>query len=318
MGETAANSANSRDVVVATQNSVPLSALEQWVQDTYPGRKRAVRWIKGYAYHSLPKRVRFYGVLHWLMKTGLASSAPVLAWAYGAISGLMATAVGMGLFGANAVISFLDRLSRKKAANSKDDSTDVIIRFGDLLAALRIEQSTPAGNRDDAIRACLGIIEISCRQITKSQAGDLAVSLVLYVGNSRSRMKNRHRDPGNTRPVNREVDASKLLGHYVCQHGDSPRVVHDIKEFGGTMTSSPTQSKREYRSIFFYPIVINSDEEKVVKGFVSVDCKRPYAFYGNHARSIVVTCEPILSHISELLQEAKDGRSRQKRTTSKT
>lgn len=285
--------------------------IQLWIRDEPSLGRRTVRWFKGYVHNRVPKRFRFYGLLHWSAKTGMASSAPAVAWVYGTISGLLATAVGAAIFVGHGTVSFLDNLSKDKAVSAGDNESDIVIRFGDLLAAHKLDRTLGERERDDAIRACLGILEIFSRQITKSQNGDISVSLLLYSGNSRTKMKVRHRNPGNTRPVNREVDADKLLGHYACLSGGLPRVVHDIKEFGKA-ASSPTQSKVVYRSIFFYPLVIDADDEKVVRGFVSIDCRRPYAFYGNRSSAIIVTCEPILNHIGELVQEAKNGRSRQR------
>ncbi len=288
-------------------------ALKQaWIEDRYAWHQRFVRWLKGFYYNRFPKRFRVYGVLHWVAKTAMASSAPVVAWIYGSITGILAGVVAGSIFIGHSAVSFLDNLSKEKASQSGDNQTDIVVRFGDLLAAHRVRKTLDEIERDDAIRACLGVLEVFSRQITKSQSGDLSVSLLLYIGNSRSRMKIRHRNPGNTRPVNREVDADRMLGHTACVNGALPRVVHDVREFGKSSVSSPTQSKADYRSIFFFPLAADEGEQKVVRGFVSIDCKQPYAFYGNRSNSIIVTCEPILNHIGELIQEAKNGRGRQR------
>jgi len=290
--------------------------VHSWIEDDYGLPWKVVRWSKGVYYNRAPTTLRFYGLLHWLTKTGMASSAPLVAWVYGSISGLLATGVAGAIFVGHSTVSFFDGLSKEKASQSDDNQTDIVVRFGDLLVAHKVKGTLNDIERDDAIRACLGVLEVFSRQITKTRSGDISVSLVLYSGSSQGRMKVRYRNPGNTRPVNREVDADKMLGHTACVNGALPRVVHDLREFGKGSITSPTQSKADYRSIFFFPLTVDSGDEKVVRGFVSIDCKRPYAFYGNRSSSIVVTCEPILNHIGELIQEARNGRGRQ-RTASK-
>lgn len=286
--------------------------VQSWIKDSYSPPRKLVRWSKGFYHNRVPRKFRFSGVLHWLAKTGMASSAPVVAWAYGSISGLLATGVAGAIFVGHSTVSFLDNLSKEKAIQSDDNQTDIVVRFGDLLVAHKVRGTLNDIERDDAIRACLGVLEVFSRQITRSRSGDISVSLVLYSGSSRTRMKVRYRNPGNTRPVNREVDADRMLGHIACVNDALPRVVHDLREFGRGAVASPTQSHAEYRSIFFFPLAVGEGTEKVVRGFVSIDCKRPYAFYGNRSNAIVVTCEPILSHIGELIQETRNGRSRQR------
>lgn len=239
----------------------------------------------------------------------MASSAPAAAWYYGSINGPVATSVGIAIFAGHSLVSFFDRLSKDKTSGSSESNSDILIRFGDLLGAHKVDGEMEEAERAEALRACLGILEIFSRQIAKAKQGDLSVSLLTYLGSSTTRMKVRYRNPGNTRPQNREVNAEGLLGHAVCKSGDAPRVVNDIREFGKPAMSSPTQSKVDYRSILFYPIVSNDDAGNTVSGFVSIDCKQPYAFFGNRSNDIVVTCEPILSHISELVREAKNGRT---------
>jgi len=285
-------------------------AAQSWINDSYPLHRRAAQWLRGLYYNRVPRHFRPAGLTHFVLKSGLAASAPVLAWLYGTISGGKATIIGAALFFLHSVVSFFDALSIEK--NSQTDENDFVLRIGDLLASHKVGGTLQDSDRDGAIRACLGMLEIVARHVTKSRRGEISVSLVQYVGSSRSRMKVRYRNTGNTRPVNREVDANRMLGHNVCVCGALPRVLHDLREIEKSSIQSPTQSKIDYRSIFFLPIKVGEGERQEVKGFVSIDCKRPYAFYGNRAREIVVDCEPILNHIGELIQEATNGRGRQR------
>ena len=73
---------------------------------------------------------------------------------------------------------------------------------------------------------------------------------------------------------------------------------------------SPTQSSFGYRSIFFIPLSQKVNEVETVLGFISIDSTSAYAFYGNRANTIIVTCEPFISHIQDLLaKERENGRN---------
>lgn len=123
------------------------------------------------AYISIKRHNGFaFGFLHWGAKTGLAASPPVFAWYYGTIQTvgvvLIATAAIAGL---HSVVGLLDALSKEKSSSTSDNQSDVIVRFGDLLAAHRQKGNLAVDAKDDAIRACLGILEIFTRQTTKSK-----------------------------------------------------------------------------------------------------------------------------------------------------
>lgn len=289
------------------------AAANKWLTGNISHARRFLTGVKGLYYNKAPQRFRFFGLLHWGAKTSLAASAPGLAYYYGSIAQL-SVAIGASAFilFANGMVALFDALSKDKASASADDKIDVIVRFGDLLAAHQQKTSVEATARDDAIRACLGILEIYARQTTKAAKGTISTSVVLYKGSSRTTLQIRHRNPGNERPTGRDISSEGLLGHFVCEHGASPQVIHDIRELKAKRFASPTQSKVEYRSIFFYPLEVDGVDGKFIKGFISIDCKKPYAFYGNRSNDIVVTCEPILSHVRELIQEPQNARRSQK------
>lgn len=273
--------------------------IDAWLKDS-PGRTLKA-WRAGRAlYHNkVPREFRPYGLAHWVTKTSLASSAPAVAYFYGSITAAVAAVAAAAIFGGHSLVGLFDRLSKDKATGVPDSHPEILVRFGDLLTALRAN-STAAPDRDDAIRACLGILEIFARHTTKSKKGDVAVSLVLYLGSGTSRMRIKHRNPGNDRPVNREFVSWKVVGHHACAAGEFPRVVHDIRRFGRAGASSPTQSTVNYRSIFIIPVKSRRNGNRIC-GFVSIDCSRPYAFYGNRANVIIVTCEPVINHIQDLI-----------------
>ena len=275
--------------------------IELWLTETTTTRMRLVRFAKGFFYNTAPKRIRIFGLMHWTTKTAVASSAPGLAWYYGTIHGYVAAIASAGIFAANGLVSFFDTLGKERETPSKETQTDMVVRLGDLLASHQVRPNGAAHNRDNAIRACLGILESFARQTTKQKKGNIAVSLLIYPGSSRSRMKIHARNPGNERPVNREVEAHKLLGHRVCELGSAPRIVDDVREFGKALKASPTQSNMTYRSIYFIPLEVTSGPKQGIRGFISIDCVQPYAFYGNRADEIIVNCEPIVSHIKDLL-----------------
>lgn len=151
--------------------------VHSWIEDDYRFPWKVVRWSKGVYYNRAPTTLRFYGLLHWLTKTGMASSAPLVAWVYGSISGLLATGVAGVIFVGHSTVSFFDGLSKEKANQSDDNQTDIVVRFGDLLVAHKVKGTLNDIERDDAIRACLGVLEVFSRQITKTRSGDISVSL---------------------------------------------------------------------------------------------------------------------------------------------
>lgn len=241
-------------------------------------------------------------ILHWLSRNFLAASSPFVAFYYGSIGKPAAYTMAGLLFGANVLVGILGFAAEAKPPDD-DSQSEAMIRFGDLLGAMK-QGSVPVARRSDAIRACLGILEIYARRITKSAKGEIAVSLVQYAGSSSSKMKILHRNPGNTRSVNgREFDASGVIGHHACCAGSDYQVVHQMGHFGRDLPS-PTQSQVDYKSIFFVPLEVGlAGGGTRIKGFVSIDCERPYAFYGNRAREIAVNCAPIVEQLKDLLRE---------------
>lgn len=274
--------------------------VQQWILDNPSLPRRAWRATVGVYHNKIPREFRPYSILHWVTKTSVASSAPAIAFLYGSIAAWTAALAASLIFAGHSAVSLFDRLSKEKSAGGGDTQSEILVRFGDLLTALKAS-STAALDRDDAVRACLGILEIFARQTTKSRKGEVSVSLVLYAGSSTSKMRIRHRNPGNDRPINREFDCDSLVGHRACQSGTFPRVVHDIRKFGRAGSSSPTQSSVDYRSIFIIPVESRRTNGNGVSGFLSIDCRRPYAFYGNRANVIIVTCEPVISRIRDLI-----------------
>ncbi|MBT1155718.1 hypothetical protein J1C56_08950 [Aminobacter anthyllidis] len=273
--------------------------VDLWLSEDFNVWQRFGRNALGLYHNKLPREFRLVGLTHWLSRTALASSAPGLAYFYGSIPGWTAIVAGGGFFLAHSLVGVLDKLSKAKSSDDNDVQSEMIIRVGDLLSSLK-SRIAKSSDKDDAIRACLGIIENYARTVTKSKKGDLSVSLVLFSGNSTTRMKVRHRNPGNNRPTNREFDGRSLLGFHACGSGPAPRVVQDLKWFGKPALVSPTQQKVGYRSILIVPVQ-SSGTAGAIRGFVSIDCARPYAFYGNRSNVIMVTCEPVFSHINELI-----------------
>lgn len=276
--------------------------INNWLDGNLGRLYRFRSGLLGIFHNKIPRKFRILGVTHWGAKTSMASSAPVVLFYYGTIPGLTAAVAAGAIFFGHFIISLLDQISKDKATSSEEFPSGLFVRFGDLLNSLTT-RSTEAAHRDDAVRSCLGILEIFARQVTRSRKGDISVSVLLYpdADSSTSRMSIRHRNPGNERPTNRIVDSARLFGHHACQRDRKPRIVHDTNYFGPEGTSSPTQSSVKYRSIFVIPIQKSSGDGPKKSGFVSIDSTRPYAFYGNRANRIIVDCEPVLNHIQELI-----------------
>jgi hypothetical protein len=241
-------------------------------------------------------------ILYWLSRHALAAASPLVALYYGSIGKTTAYFAAAALFGINILVGFIGLAAEPKPLPD-DAQSEAMVRFGDLLSAFKAG-SVPVARRGDAIRACLGLLEIYARRITKTSKGDISVSLVQYAGSSANKMKILHRNPGNLRSVDgREFDARQVLGHHACQAGSAYRVVHQLRHFGRGL-HSPTQSRVDYKSIFYIPLEVPvSGGGTRMKGFLSIDCRRPYAFYGNRGREIAVTCRPIVDHLKDLLRE---------------
>ena len=273
--------------------------IRRWLENDYSRFTKIKRGLSALYYNRVPRTLRFRPLrfMNWLMKAVLASSAPILAYAYGTIPAWMATVAALALFVVNTLIGLFDRITDTGAV---DNQAETFVRVGDLVTAFKAG-SVRAPNRTDAIRSCLGILENMALPITKSNKGDISVSLIVYVGNSSTKMRISDRNPGNTRPTNREIEGDKLLGHHCCAFDAAPRVIDDILSFGKELAKSPTQPNLAYRSIFVIPLEAQPADPRKAKGFISIDCARPYAFYGNRSNEIIITSEPLKTLISELI-----------------
>lgn len=201
------------------------------MNDDYGRFARWQRALAGLFYNRMPRRFRWAPVLHWLSRNGLASASPFLMLYFGIIGHATAYVAAAVLFGGNVLVGFLG-LAAESRPWSNDAHSEAMVRFGDLLSAIRAG-AVPAKRRDDAIRACLGLLDVYARRITRTYKGEISVSLVLYVGSGTTKMRIFHRNPGNTRPVDgREFDARQLLGHHACQAGSYPRTVHHLNISG--------------------------------------------------------------------------------------
>lgn len=284
--------------------------VDKWLTGDISRRERVFRYFKVFYYNrcaGLLSRIRFWGVVNWLVKTTVIASAPMVAWFYDdAISLAKAVVVSLGLFLAHGFVNLLDKLSLQKSGDASGAETELVTRFGEVIDAYD-ENSTRQEDKDISIVASLGIIEILAGVVTKTRKGEVAVSLATYTGPGQERMRIRHRNPGNTRPLNKEFQGNDFLGHRACQAGTDPRVVNDLKDFGQTGLVSPTQSSVNYRSIFIIPLgVENGQGQETVLGFLSIDCTRPYAFFGERQNAIMVDIEPVVRHIKQLI--SREGR----------
>ena len=272
--------------------------VADWLEKDPSWLQRQRNSLLHWWYNKFPKSFRFFGITHFFVRFGLVASAPTLAYfVYERISALQAAIATGVLFILFLLSNFLDKWSQHKSNTVEQATTEAWVRIGDLITSVK-SSATPAADRDPTVVAALGVIEAYARQITKSPKRSISVSLALYDGKSTTSMKIRHRNPGNERPTGRKLkNLDRVLGHRACQAGPEPRVVPDLKAFGKAGYFSPTQQKCNYRSIVIIPITALGNGE--IKGFVSVDCDRPYAFHGNIADQLVVTTEPLINHIEE-------------------
>jgi len=244
----------SKVVFLLQDQSIP-TKVQTWLAEN-PGKgARVLRWWLTLYHQRLPASFRPMAIAHWISKTSLAASAPALAfYFYNSISLVQAVGASSAIFVASAIVGVFDKASKEKKNYKGDPASETVIRVGELLAfakAVKLKEN----QKDDAIRAALGVIEIFARQVTGGDMGSLGVAIALYEGNSRSRLRIRHRNPGNTRPTNKEFDGAGVMGHYACGAGKNPRVVHDLRGFEKSVQRSPTQSAATYRSFLILPLV---------------------------------------------------------------
>lgn len=277
-----------------------LSIANDWLTDRPTKLQRLERWVKAFWYTKIKCKIKGWSTLHWIAKTTMASSAPFVAWYFNEhISGWQATVVSSVIFIGLSITALFEYASKAKSRND-NGIVEVVTRFGELMLSFPRGRGQPT-HVDDHIRSALGIIESVARDVTSSERSAISVCLAMYEDCSREKMNIRHRNPGSARRTNKSFDAAGTIAHHACMSGPDPRVVNDICVFGPTARQSPTQSEASYRSIYIVPIVRSNDSNLRVCGFISIDSANPYAFYGNKANSIIIVCEPIISHIQDLL-----------------
>ena len=276
-------------------------SVELWINDNPRLFRRAARWTMASYHHRLPRAFRPTAIAHFSTKSALACSAPTLAYlVYDTITAWMATVASCAIFFGHTLVAFFDRLSREGHSSQKVDQTEFIVRVGELIR-MCAPASRAQANRDDMIRSSLGIIENFARQITKSKKNEISVSIALYEGNSGSKMRIRHRNPGNARPIGKVFDGRGVLGHHACLSGTGPKIVHNLSRMHRKFRRSPTDSEVVYRSFLILPLTVARNGSSKIGGFLSIDSTRPYTFYGSRGRVLVVNCEPLVEHIQQLL-----------------
>lgn len=282
--------------------------IQKWLNDDYHWLFRLRMKLAAFVHNRLPRSFRIFPALHWTARGALVSSAPAATAFYGTIEWATAGIASLGIAGLYSCTSVLSQLSNSPQQRSQMMQAETIVRFGDLLTTYR-QGAIRTSDTDDAIRSCLGILENFCLNSVKREKGAISVSVVMYMGSSTKRMKIKHRNPGNERPINREIASDILLGHHACQHGPEPQVIHHVGHFGRNI-KSPTQPQPAYKSIYVIPLeVADGSGNARICGFVSIDCKYPYAFFGNRSAEIIVTCEPIIGQIRELVRGGSNGRA---------
>src|SRR5690606_27676354 len=167
-------------------------------------------WMKAAAFwhNKVPRRIRFWGVVHLLFRAALIAAAPAAAAYYGTITWTQASVVAAVLVALNIASTFADQLS-KSSDGPADFAMEGLVRVGDLLSTYKPSAVRGGDSRETAIGACLGIIESIALAITKARKGEISVALILYTGTGGSRMRVRKRNPGNLRPANREFDTER-------------------------------------------------------------------------------------------------------------
>mgnify|MGYP001090570447 CR=1 FL=1 len=172
-------------------------------------------------------------LLSWLSRLATSTSGPVITHFIFKKITLAEAAIASGvIFVLFTINSLLEQWLRRKSSVVDAASVETWVRIGDLITSVK-SSATPAQERDGSITATLGVIESYARTVTRSLKGEISVSLALYDGGSTTKMKIKHRNPGNERPIGRPLKKlNKVLGHLACQSGPGARVVNDLEDFG--------------------------------------------------------------------------------------
>jgi len=270
-----------------------------WLAEDEPGLLgQAWNGLVFFRYNTFLRDLSFGRLLSWLSRLAMSTSGPAITHFVFKKITLAEAAIASGvIFSLFTINSILEQWLKRKSSVVDAATAETWVRIGDLITSVK-SSATPVHERDGSITATLGVIEGYARTVTRSPKGEISVSLAMYDGESTTNMKIKHRNPGNERPIGRPLrNLNNVLGHIACQSGPGARVVNDLKDFGKKALFSPTQSSRNYRSLLLIPIT--SSRTHRIKGFISIDCARPYAFYRNRDKQLVVTCEPLIDHIQE-------------------
>jgi hypothetical protein len=281
------------------EHRIFLERIEAWLHEKPTRGRRALDRYLGF-WHSLrAPRFSLLGISHWLARISLVCAAPaIFALVYRSITLHQAAVAGSVLLILTVLSEALGGVRERRRQTARLESEEMWVHINDLLASLDVNHGGESSG-DKALSSYLGLLEGYARQVLRAKDGDVSASLVLYTSSSREQMLIENRNKGNRRPVNRTVeDPEMMVGHHVCAAGLRPRFVNDIRRFGPG-AKSPTQAEPSYRSILFMPLAGTGDAKDTCLGFVSVDARRPYAFYGTRWSKIVMTCVPIMGHIRE-------------------
>ena len=276
------------------------SKVEDWLEENQ-GRF-GVWWdqVLFVWYSRRPTSVRWLSWPYRAFVAALAASGPAIAYqTSNVLTFQQAVAGGFGLLVVHVALKSADVWSAKRSSKTDLVAEEMWIRVGDLLNSVKSD-ATPMRDRDGSIEATLAIMSGYARLVTKDSSADISATLVCYRGTGQSQMTVTHRQRGSSRPTNRHIkDIEYVLGHHACQAGYEPRIVPNLRRFGPRAKKSLTMAKANYRSMLILPVRSRSSQE--IKGFISIDSSRPFAFNGNRAGALMVAFEPYQAHIEDLI-----------------
>lgn len=267
--------------------------LQKWIARKGK-RRRDAAWA---IYHNLlPRHLRVVPLVHFILRVAIASSGPVVAriLSPNRVTLGIAIAASLVLVVGHIILLILERAQVANHAESGMD--ELLIRATEVID--RQVSPKKEAEKQELIRSALGMIRVFAAEQAKMRPDQVSVSLVTYVGNHSSKMRLQARNPGNTRPTGREFDGKGVIGHHVCQLGDEPILINDLRAMPAALRESPTHSTASYRSILFRQLKKEETSGEKVIGFISIDCDDPYVFYGNRSKAIIIGCAPLFQLIS--------------------
>lgn len=244
-----------------------------------------------------------------VLRVALIAVPFALAWYTQNLSAPAASMAALAIAALQAAIHISNGGFFRTTSEHYDDLSKLLDRAAEVMRDMKIRVNTSGSvenhrRHERAITATLSIIEDYILHMIAGRKGEVTVTFAVYRSLEEGRIEILCRNRGSDRPCGEIVADKGMLAHRACQRGVEPRTVNDIHHFGEEARISPTSSSVSYRSFLILPLFEPDETNPKPYAFITIDCKKPYAFYGKRARYIrarnmVPTLEPYLIHVQQ-------------------